>query len=81
MQIRDLKKNDMNRVIELYDIHKNEFDETPTIEEFAEEFCHKCNTCGRIICVLDMCEECDVEKEENEFEEFERNKEHYVYGL
>ena len=83
MSIHELKDNEMNEVIEYYFKHKKEFYEyqNVTIEDFCEQFCHRCDTCGRVICVLNKCEECDIEKYDNEFLEFELNKEYYVYGL
>lgn len=83
MQISNLTKNEINIIMELYLEHKHDFYDYKelTIEDFAEQFCHRCDTCGRIICVLDMCEECDKEKNENEFWEFELNKEHILYGI
>lgn len=81
MNICGLTNKDINIVIDLYFKHKKEFYDLITIEDFYEQFCNKCLTCGRIICVLDMCEECDNKKEENEFQEFELDKEHYIYNL
>ena len=81
MRIAELKKNDMAIVLEYYDNHKNEFEDNITVEEFIEEFCKRCDTCGKIICVLDMCKECDcIEETDKDFEYFDRNKEYYVYG-
>ena len=84
MQINNLTKNELNTLMELYLEHKKDFYDYKelTIEDFAEQFCRRCDTCGRIICVLDMCEECDEkEEEDNEFAEFELNKEHILYGI
>ena len=81
MQISELKNNEMSIVIELYETHKKDFYEPITIEEFCEQFCHRCDTCKRIIYIEDMCEECDCPKYENEFQEFDNNKEKILYGL
>lgn len=82
MQINKLKENELDSVIEFYIKHKKDFVGLCTIEDFSEQFCHKCDTCGRIVCVLDMCEECDIEKNiDEEWERFDREKEHYIYGL
>lgn len=81
MNISNLSEKDLDLLIELYLNNRNKFIGICTLEDFFEQFCHKCDTCGRLICILDMCEECDVIKEENEFQEFELNKEYYVYGL
>lgn len=83
MQIKDLNKKDINRIIDLYLEHKKEFYDykTLTIEDFSEQFCHRCDTCGRVICILDDCKECDEEEQENEFWEFELNKERILYDI
>ena len=77
----NLCKKDLDRVIELYIKHRKDFNGICTIEDFYEQFCHRCDTCNQIICVLDLCEECDVEQNNNEFQEFELNKEHYLYNM
>lgn len=84
MQIKNLDKKEINRIIDLYLEHKKDFYDYKilTIEDFSEQFCHKCDTCGRIVCVLDKCKECDNRKEiDKDWEYFDRNKEHYVYEL
>lgn len=79
--MKNLHGRELDRVIELYIKHRNEFIDICTLEMFYEQFCHKCGKCGKIICILDMCEECDVTEYDNDFQEFELNKEHYVYNL
>lgn len=79
--MKNLHGKELDRVIELYINHRKEFIDICTLEAFYEQFCHKCDKCGKIICILDMCEECDVNKYDNDFQEFELNKEHYVYNL
>lgn len=82
MQIKDLSGSEVRILIELYFKHNKEFLDLLTIEDFTEQFCRKCDNCGRIICILDDCEECDGEEEqENEFQEFELNKEKILYNL
>ena len=77
----DLNKTEINYVIDSYFEHKHEFIGLLTIEDFLQQFCRRCDTCNRVICILDMCEECDIDRKENEFQEFELNKEYYVYGI
>ena len=72
---------DLDRVVELYIQHRKEFKGICNIEDFYEQFCHKCDTCGKIVSILDMCEECDVKKDKNDFQEFELNKEKILYNL
>lgn len=79
--MNNLCSKDLDRVVELYIEHRKDFKGICTIEDFYEQFCHRCDTCNRIVCVLDMCEECDVIEEKNEFQEFEMNKEYYLYGI
>lgn len=81
MQIKDLSGSEVRRLIELYFKHNKEFLDLLTIEDFTEQFCRKCDNCGRVICLLDNCEECDEEKGENEFWEFELNKERILYDI
>jgi|GEM_PF-5411933 len=79
--MNDLNNKELDRVIELYIKHRKDFKGICTIENFYEQFCHICDTCGRIVCVLELCEECDVKEEKNEFQEFELNKEKILYNL
>lgn len=82
MQIKELNENDLCYVIESYIKHRKEFVDLCTLEDFSEQYCHRCDTCGKVICVLDMCEECNDNQEfDKDFEYFDREKEHYVYGL
>ena len=82
MKFSDLNEKDLRYVIESYIKHKREFIGLCTLEDFLEQYCHRCDTCGRVICILDMCEECDNSYEfDKDFEYFDREKEHYVYGL
>lgn len=81
MQIKDLDNKEVRRLIDLYFEHKNEFLGLLTIEDFTEQFCRKCDNCGRVICILDDCKECDEEEQENEFWEFELNKERILYDI
>lgn len=84
MQISNLTKSEINTIIDLYIYHKKDFIDSKrlTIEDFIEQFCHKCDNCGKIICILDMCEECGTKREiDKDLELFDREKEHYVYGL
>lgn len=82
MQICDLSKNDINDILYYYFEHKKDFKTSLYFEDFIEEFCHRCDSCGKVICNLNGCEECDSKKEiDDDWEYFDRNKEHYVYGL
>ena len=81
MKFNDLNKAEINYIIDSYFEHKCEFIDLLTIEDFLQQFCRRCDTCNKVICIFDMCEECDVEKRDNEFQEFELNKEYYVYGI
>lgn len=82
MKINELNKREINIVIDLYLEHKHEFYESKylTIEDFYEQCCHRCDKCDNIVYYLDNCEECLVE-EENEFGEFEANRDYYLYGI
>lgn len=80
MQINELKDNEINIVLDYYFNHKKEFKGLCLFEDFVEQYCRRCDICNRVICILDMCEECDIEKEyDKDFEYFDRNKEYYVY--
>lgn len=83
MQIKDLDKKDMIRVIELYFEHKKDFYESEllTIEDFVEQFCYRCDNCGNIICNLDDVCECEEEINETGFEKFDLYKDTCLYGL
>lgn len=81
MRFDSLDKAEINYVIDSYLRHKREFIDLLTIEDFLQQFCRRCDMCNRVICILDMCEECDVEKGDNQFQEFELNKEYYVYKI
>lgn len=81
MVIKDLDKKDINRVIELYFEYKNEFSELIAIEDFLDQFCHRCDDCGVIICNLgDGCE-CEEKMEETGFEKFDLYKDTCLYDL
>ena len=78
MKMGDFSKKEMGIIIELYFEHKQEFYDMLCIEDFVEQFI-RYNEFGDIICVLDI-----DEKQENtdyEFEIFDRDKEHYLYGI
>jgi len=82
MELKYFKDNEIDVAINLYIEKRNNFKSIITFEEFVEQFIHRCDTCGNIICNLDLCKECDTLQEEDyDFEYFDRNKEHYVYNL
>ncbi len=82
MQMKELNKRDMNILIELYIDFKKDFVDMITIEEFMQQYCRRCDNCNDIICILKGCDECKSTKEfDYELEYFDRNKEHYVYGI
>lgn len=82
MELKGLKDKDFDIALELYVEKRKEFKSIITIEEFIEQFLHRCDTCHNIIYDLDLCEECDDKKEEDyDLEYFDRNKEHYVYHI
>ena len=82
MQIKDLNQKELDFVIQSYIKHRHEFVDLCTLEDFAEQYCHRCDVCGNVICVIDMCEECyENEDIDRDFEIFDREKEHYVYNL
>lgn len=81
MQIKKLSNKEWDTIIELYIENRKEFDDIITIEEFAQQYCHRCDDCGNIICILKGCGECKDEEIDKDWEYFDSNKEHYVYGL
>ena len=84
MEIKELHKQDLDFVIESYIKHRHEFIDLCTLEDFAEQYCHRCDNCGHIICLIDyeICPECrNREDIDRDFEIFDREKEHYVYNI
>ena len=82
MRVREIKDNEINIVLHYYFQHKKDFIGICLFEDFVEQYCRRCDKCNKVICVLDMCEECDSKKEyDRELECFDRNKEYYVYGI
>jgi len=84
-------KNELQELIELYIKERDSFPWLISFEEFKKDYVVKCEKCGEFF-VTDMedklCETCKeyLEKEnrqdeDNDFEYFDRNKEHIYYGL
>ena len=59
MGIKEIKDNELQRAIDLYITHRNSFKGLLSFEDFTEQYLHRCDTCGNIICILYMCSKCD----------------------
>lgn len=81
MQIKNLNQKDWNEIIELYFDNKKYLDGLVAIEDFIEQFLHRCDSCKHIISNFEMCRECDNKEFDKDAEYFNRNKEYFVYGL
>ena len=53
MKISDVKGNDMNKLLNLYNQEKDNLFGEVSLEEFCERFVRKCEDCGELIVVDD----------------------------
>ena len=53
MKISDVKGNDMNKLLNLYNQEKDNLFGEVSLEEFCERFIRKCEDCGELIVVYD----------------------------
>lgn len=87
MERKKLTKYELDEIMELFIENRDTFYWLITFEEFVKDYVVKCEECGEFF-VTDMndkiCEKCreHVEEEiDDDFEYFDRNKEHIYYGL
>jgi predicted amidophosphoribosyltransferase len=90
MEIKSLNKKELDELITLYNKERKTFPWLISLEEFAQDYVKYCDNCHKMFvtdCDDNFCESCEYELREEEkeedpdWEEFDRNKDHYVYGL
>jgi len=82
MFLSDLNKKELDIVLDLYIDKRKDFKGLFSFEEFIENHIERCKFCNNIFYSKELCENCDYSKEyDYDFEYFDRNKEHYLYGL
>lgn len=82
-------KNELQELIELYIKNRKMFVGLISFEEFKNDYVKRCEDCGDFFIAEygdeTKCEECLEEEPEREidpdWEDFDRNKDYYYYGL
>lgn len=90
METNKLNNKQLEEIMNLYIKERNTFPWLISFEEFKKDYVVKCKHCGEYF-VTDMnntlCDDClehlEEESQDNDsdWQYFEDNKEHYVYGL
>lgn len=90
MELKNLNKKELDELVLLYEKERNTFPWVISLEEFAQDYVRYCNNCHKMF-VNDyddtLCEECkyDLEKQQEkqdpDWENFDRNKDYYLHGL
>lgn len=87
MELNKLTKNELDELMQLFIKERCQFYWLISFEEFIKYYVVKCEKCGEFFVtdvnayVCENCEDIIEEESDPDWEYFDINKDHYVYGL